>query len=213
MRFFRNNSKEKIPLHRIEALTDGIFAIAMTLLVLGIDLPHKGDSSVQISLYQLVFGQFHEFFNYGLSFILLSNFWVIHHKQFNFIKRTDAGHLWINIITLMFITLVPFSTALAGDFPGESAAKLFFSTNMFFIAILLRWNWTYAAGDNRLIDSDMDPKRIILGTRKTLILPIVTFLAMIIALLHPVNSSYIYLLIPCLLFLPYFRRVTNYQKA
>ncbi|NAS89798.1 hypothetical protein C4E24_08740 [ANME-1 cluster archaeon AG-394-G21] len=83
--------------HRIENLADGIFSIAMTLLVLSLTLLEaRTDLTLTVELQDLLFGQTHKFFNYALSFILLAIFWIIQHDQFHFIKRTDRIHLWLN---------------------------------------------------------------------------------------------------------------------
>jgi uncharacterized membrane protein len=136
--------------HRIENLADGIYSIAMTLLVLNLALPEVGtDMTLTTELHTLLFGQTHKFFNYALSFILLAIFWGIQHQQFHFIKRTDRTHLWINICSLMFVALIPFSTSLISDYPDETTAKLFFYLNLFVLGILSALNWTYATKNYR----------------------------------------------------------------
>ena len=205
----KNDSKYKVSVNRIVALTDGIFAISMTLLVLSLDLPQKGREMTEIGLHKLLAAQSQEFFNYALSFFLLANFWIIHHKQFNSIRHTNSKHIWINIMSLLFISLVPFSTSLVGDLPSDSVAELFFAANIFCIAIPFRWNWIYATNKHRLVDSELDIKYIILIRRRTLVLPIVALLAMIIALLHPSSASYVFLLAPLLMRLPYFQDIAD----
>ncbi len=130
---------------RIENLADGIFSIAMTLLVLNLALPEVGTGlTLTTELHTLLFGQTRKFFDYALSFILLAIFWIIHHQQFHFTKRTDHTHPRINICSLMFVALVPFSTSLTGDYPNETVAKLFFDLNLFILGSLNALNWTYA---------------------------------------------------------------------
>src|SRR4030065_989192 len=107
---------------RIEALADGIFAISMTLLVLTLTLPDMMDTKLNLS--QLLAEQWPKFFNYALSFFLLAIFWIVHHQQFHYIRRTDRTHIWINIGILMFVALVPFTTDVAGDYSGRTIAAL-----------------------------------------------------------------------------------------
>ena len=123
---------------RIEALTDGIFAIAMTLLVLTLTLPDMLET--QLGLSQLLADQWPKFFNYALSFVLLAIFWIVHHQQFHVIRRTDRGHIWINIGILMFVALMPFSTDVAGDYSGETLAELLFSANLMILGLLFLLN-------------------------------------------------------------------------
>ena len=70
---------------RIETLTDGVFAIAMTLLVLTLDLPRVGAHLSNAGLWNLLNSQMDKFHNYVLSFILLAVFWLVHHQQFHYI--------------------------------------------------------------------------------------------------------------------------------
>ncbi len=192
--------------HRIEALTDGIFAIAMTLLVLNLSLPEMETGLTQTAeVHNLLIGQMHKFFNYALSFVLLAIFWILHHQQFHFIKRTDRVHLWINIFTLMFIVLIPFSASLVGDYPKEWMAKFFFDLNLFIIGLFFIWNWTYATKRHRLVDRSLDPQRIALGKKRGAVTPFVALLAMALSAINPQFSSSVYLLIPIILSLPHFR--------
>ncbi len=192
--------------HRIEALTDGIFAIAMTLLVLTLALPEaKTELTQTVELYSLLIGQMHKFFNYALSFLLLAIFWVKHHQQFHFIKRTNRKHLWINIVTLMFIALIPFSTSLIGDYNDDRVAEFFFASNLFIIGMLFLWNWVYATKGHRLVDRSLDPQRIALWKKRGAVIPLVSLLAMVLSLTNPQFTFYAYLLIPIILALPHFR--------
>lgn len=189
---------------RIETLTDGIFAIAMTLLVLNIHLPEAG-AAHQPELYTLVIEQLRLFYNYALSFILLAIFWIIHHQQFHYIRRTDRRHLWRNIFILMFVCLMPFSTSLTGDYHGDWMAGLFFGSNMFILGVLFCINWIYATKDHRLVDRSLDPHKIAVGKRRGAVTPIVSLLAMALSLIIPTMASYLYILIVVILYHPYFR--------
>jgi len=96
---------------RIEALADGIFAVAMTILVLDIRAP-----SYSVRLDRKAFDAFVEglgdpLMNYLISFLLLSLFWIWHHRQSTRIRRTDPVHLAINLLFLAAVCLVPFSTS------------------------------------------------------------------------------------------------------
>ena len=184
--------------HRIEALTDGIFAIAMTLLVLNLVLPESGEVVAQAELHNLLFGQAHKFLNYGISFLLLAIFWSRHHRQFHFIKRTDEKHLWINIVFLMFVALMPFSTDLLGDHTDDPMSGVFFGTNLLILGCLSLWNWSYATKDHRLVDRSLDPQQVALAKKRGIVIPLVATLAIGLSLIVPQFSSYVYLLIPIL---------------
>ncbi len=191
---------------RIEALTDGVFAIAMTLLVLNLNLPLMPKEQLsQLKLHHLLMEQTDKFINYILSFVLLAVFWIRHHQQFHYIKKTDWRHLWINILILIFIALVPFSTSLADHYPMDWMSEFFFSSNMFILGILFSCNWHYATQNYRLVEPGLDSKHIALGKRRGMVVPVISLMAMIAAFLKPSLCSYVYLLIPIILSLRFFR--------
>ena len=180
--------------HRIEALADGIFAIAMTLMVLNLALPEAGKGAAE--LHSLLIGQLDKFLGYAVSFVLLAVFWIRHHEQSHFVKRTDRKHLWINIIFLMFVALVPFSTSLVGDYPDEPVAEVFFGCNIFILGALLLCNWAYATEHHRLVDPNLDPRLVALGKRRGVVTPLVAISAMGLSFINPDISAYAYLFIP-----------------
>jgi len=191
--------------HRIEALTDGIFAVAMTLLVLNLKLPQGGMEEVEADLIDLITGQSHVFSNYAMSFLLAAVFWIIHHQQSSVINRTDRNHIWLNILMLMFVSLIPFSTSLINDYHDDWMASIFFGMNMFILGSLFYINWDYATRNYRLVAPNLDPRRIAVGKKRSAVTPIVSLFAMALALVNAPISSLAYLLIPVILFHPTFR--------
>ena len=188
---------------RIEALADGIFAIAMTLLVLSLTLPDMLET--RLSLSQLLADQWTKFFNYALSFVLLAIFWMVHHQQFHVIRRTDRIHVWINIGILMFVALMPFSTDVAGDYSGETLAELVFGANIMILGLLFLLNWWYACRHHRLVDHDLDRETIVKGIRRSCVTPGVAALSMVFSFFVPQWGLAVYILIPVIQFLPWFR--------
>jgi uncharacterized membrane protein len=189
------DEKDSLPgTKRVEALADGIFAIAMTLLVLNLSFPLV-DHGVQ-SLLNMLSSQVTDFLDYGLSFILLAIFWIMHHQQFHYIQRTDSRHIWINIFILLFIALVPFSTSLIGDYGSNVVANIFFSANILVIGFLFLINWIYATGSRRLVKHDLNAKLIIRTTRRISVIPCVALMSMILSLFSPFWSNWLFLLIP-----------------
>jgi len=191
--------------NRIENLTDGIFAVAMTLLVLNLKLPQGGVEEVEADLLGLITGHGHVFSNYAMSFLLAAVFWIQHHQQSHVIKRTDRNHIWLNILILMFVSLIPFSTSLINDYHDDWMASIFFGMNMFILGSLFYINWDYATRNHRLVALSLDPRRISNGKKRSAVTPIVSLFAMALALVDAPISSLAYLLIPVILFHPTFR--------
>jgi uncharacterized membrane protein len=188
---------------RLEALTDGIFAFAMTLLVLTLTLPDATQTKLNLS--ELLAAQWPKFFNYALSFALLAVFWIVHHQQFHFIRRTDRSHIWINIGILMFVALVPFTTDVAGDYSRQTIAELLFSGNLLILGLLFLLNWWYACRNHRLIDTNLSQRTINRGLVRNCITPGVAAISMIVALFIPRWGLTVYLLIPIIELHPWFR--------
>src|SRR4030088_188078 len=94
--------------NRIEALTDGVFAVAMTLLVLDIKVPELEPPLAGAELPLKPLALWPKFLSYLISFVILGVYWVGHHIQLSFIRRADRPLLWINILFLLWVALVPF---------------------------------------------------------------------------------------------------------
>jgi len=109
---------------RIEALTDGIFAIAMTLMVFDIKLPAPTQTTPWSLHYELI-RLWPRFLAYTISFIMLDVYWVH--------RRTDRGFLWINVFFLMGVSLLPFSTGLLGQYPAVRTALVVYGLNLIMV--------------------------------------------------------------------------------
>ncbi len=187
---------------RLEALTDGIFAFAMTLLILSFDVPGtlKG-----IDAGSFIVSQSDRFFNYFLSFALLAVFWLVNNQIFHHIKKTDQKHMWMNIIALMFVVFIPFSTSLISANPDRTAGEFFFALNIFLVSVSIQLGWVYAAQERRLISEESEDEHLRRGVRSGWVSPLVSGLAMITAFVEPKLCSYMYLSIPVILWLPWFK--------
>jgi uncharacterized membrane protein len=115
------------PKDRIAALTDGIFAVAMTLLVLDLRVPEgKGTGQLAAHL-QVLVGRFDD---YIISFVVLCVFWLSHHRLLSRLRGVDPTFLWLNFLFVLFITFVPAVTALVGDYPHAPLAALIYGADV-----------------------------------------------------------------------------------
>jgi len=199
------NKDEGLSTHRLEALSDGIYAFAMTLLVLNFEVPKaiKGIENRQLT--EFIISQSDRFLNYFLSFALLAIFWMINQQIFHHIKKTDGKHIWLNILTLMFVVFIPFSTSLISEFPDKLAGEFLFALNIFLISVSTQFAWLYANRERRLIAEDLEEEHIRLSIRSGWVSPAVSAFSMAIAFIKPVMCTYIYMVIPVILYLPWFR--------
>ncbi len=188
------------PKNRMEALTDGIFAIAMTLLVLSLDVPAGIHDPSDATVTAMLAGQLPAFYHYFLAFFILASFWIAHHAQVNRLRHIDRTYLWINITALMFVTLVPFSVSFVGDYPGEIFAAIAFEANLLILGLLFAVQWRYAVHEHRLIHPDTDLGR---GKQRVMVVPAVSVIAILLALAGWTWSTATYALIPLVMrFLP-----------
>ena len=104
-----------MPTSRIEAFSDGVFAIIITLLVLEIHVPQVQDKNISAALEHSLLAMTPKFLSYILSFVLVCIWWVAHHHLFHILKRSDRGLLWLNSLFLLWLAFIPFPTALMGD--------------------------------------------------------------------------------------------------
>ncbi|MFH1452673.1 MAG: TMEM175 family protein [Armatimonadota bacterium] len=182
---------------RIETLSDGIFAIVMTLLVLDIKIIPPGTNEME-NLMQIFRSLAPKIATYILAFLILGSFWVAHHLQFSYIKRSNKILLWINIVFLMSIAFIPFSTYMIHEYGGHHIVVLLFGANLTVASILLYFNWFYAARIGGLVDKDLDPKRIEAISWKSIAVMLVYVAALLVSLYKIDLSYYVYFLIPVL---------------
>ncbi len=141
---------------RLTGFSDGVFAIAITLLILNIELPN-GTGSPTVGVHQ-VLAEWPDFLSYVISFLVIGNYWIVHHSIFEDVKRYDRGLLWVNIAYLMFIAFIPYSTSLIGDFPGGFPVMVYAGT-LTLTGIVLAVLWRYA-WRNDLLDGTVDEPQV-----------------------------------------------------
>ena len=179
---------------RIQALTDGVYAIAMTILILNLHVPQVAQSGPD--LIHALWGISSLFTNFVISFLLLAIFWVVHHQHFYHIKRADTKLLWINIFSLLFVVLIPFTTSVYGEYPGLTVAAIFFEANILVLGLIKYVQWSYATTDRRLVDPDLDQAIIDQSKRLGLVTPAVSVVAIGAAFISPDWSTLTFLSIP-----------------
>jgi len=116
---------------RVVAFSDGVFAIAITLLVLTIEIPEH-----TLSIYDQLLSERGDLLAFALSFAVLAKLWGFHHRFFAGLGEFDQGLIWLNFAYLAFITLVPFSCELIGDYYADPVAIITYAANMAALGIV-----------------------------------------------------------------------------
>ena len=180
--------------NRLEAFSDGIFAIAITLLVLEIKVPPP-DTALGAELLQL----WPSYLAYVVSFLVIGAIWINHHAMFQHIVRVDGTLLLLNVLHLMLIAFLPFPTAVLADAfhrrTDEPVAAAFYGGILTVLGIFVNVMWRYAAHEYRLIDTHLTAKKVRKIGRLFLVGPIVYAIATVVALVLPWLAVLIFILL------------------
>lgn len=191
--------------NRLESLTDGIFAFAMTLLVTSMILP--GDATVTQSSGAALASLLSGFFHYIIAFFVLAAFWMGHHEQFSKVHHLDNLFLTFNIIGLFFVTLVPFSTSFIGDYDHDFLATFVFEANLLVLGLIFAIQWYYATRNRKLVAPEFPESEVRRRMMHGLIIPFISLAGILIALAGSGNSTMIYMASPVVSYI-----VNRYSK-
>jgi len=192
----REDQEYYVSKNRLETLVDGIFAFAMTLLVLGINPPRPEETLATTVLPDMIASLVPQVFLFIVSFLVLALFWLDHHRQFHFVHRVDTALLWINMLLLISIVFVPFSTDLAGDYPVITDAVLLFHANMFIVGLLFAVQWCHICRHDHLCEPALDEAIKHHGFRRSLIVPAIAVIGGTLSFINPPLSLMMYLVLP-----------------
>ena len=188
--------------NRIEALSDGIFAIVMTLLILELHVPKLPATAANVEVTAALFGLWPKFVSYLVAFVSLGVFWIAHHMMYHAIRRADRTLLWLNIVFFMFVSLLPFSTSVLNAFPRALIAPFLFGANLALVGWLLFFQWIYVGSQSGMLATFVTLEyRAAVGFRM-LAVPIATTLTVIVCFWSAGISVAIYLLLLPLYLLP-----------
>jgi uncharacterized membrane protein len=188
---------------RIEAFSDGVFAIAITLLIIEIGVPHLEDEPPGTTLPQALVGLWPSYLGYVISFLQIGVIWANHHNRFRFIERSDHGLLFLNILFLMCVAFIPFPTALLAEYLERTASEretagVIYAGTLAVTAVFFTLLWLYAAA-NRLVDRNLDPSLVRAMTRRYLLGTVAYLLVFVLAYVN-VAASVILIVLRALLF-------------
>jgi len=145
---------------RLEMLCDGVFAIAMTLLVLELKPPGLPRQAASSEILHALREHGLAFIGFVLSFLLAGQFWILHHVSFNYLRQASRALAILTIPFLMFVSLLPFSTSMLTAFGLRNPVGLvFYLGNQFMLATFLAAQWLMAKRQGLLIESDGSAKR------------------------------------------------------
>ncbi len=182
--------------HRAEFLSDAIYAVVMTLLVLQIRLPefeHLDPSNAQIWYEVIKLGPL--MLSYIVSFVVLITFWISHNAIFEyFLKEGNRMLVYLNMLHLAFIAFIPFAAGVLGTYSNSKVAALLFGLTMFFQAATFFIVHTYATTNPQLLNEKVDPKNIRLSRIRNTMPIVFSLLGMLVAFQSTIWAQVIFMI-------------------
>jgi uncharacterized membrane protein len=172
-------------LARLLAFSDGVFAFAITLLVITLPYPSLTSSISAGQFFVQLFKLKDSFLSYLISFYIIGLFWLAHHRYFRYIIKFDTELFLINLSLLLFIAFLPFPTYLLGHYASIPIVAAFYAGTLSLMNMLFLLLWWYATSRHRLIPPTLE-KNLIAYERWIRLLQLSIFVISIgLALIHP----------------------------
>jgi uncharacterized membrane protein len=183
-------------LERLMAFSDGVIAIAITILVLGIDIPEDHSFSEQ-GLFKFLAQIRHDVVVYAASFWIIGAFWVQHHAVYAYFRYCNRWLLWLNTLFLFSTTLIPFLAKLKSVYKQEPKVVLLFGAGFILTGLSLLAIWRYAVARSELHKiSPIDPAVVRSMTRRILLTPVISAVAVGLSFINVHLGTYAFLALP-----------------
>jgi uncharacterized membrane protein len=184
---------------RLEAFSDGVFAIAITLLILEIRLPADAGQFDDAALRRALLALWPSYLSYLISFLLIGMIWMNHHRMLHHITRVDGTLLGLNTLLLMNIAFLPFPTRVlaetVGTGHGEHTAAVFYGLVLVIGGVLYNAVWWYASAGHRLLGEHITPREAAVLRTRWGMGPLLYLVATLIGLLSAAASLACYVLL------------------
>jgi uncharacterized membrane protein len=182
----RRREENEVEFSRIVAFSDGVFAIAITLLVLNLSVPeHLHGDDLSRALWE----QRQNLLAYVISFAVIGRFWIVHHRFFSSVVGFDGRLLGLNLFYLGWIALFPFSAQVLGDHGSDTAAIVVYAINLSGITLV---GLLMAFDARRAGLSEMPEEEARDGQRRALIVAAVFLASIPVALLDPSVAPFLW---------------------
>ena len=186
---------------RIEAFSDGVFAIVVTLLVLELRVPELVTTFTNADALNALYNMLPKFTGFIVSFVVIAIYWVNHHQLFQSLEYADRPLLWYNNFLLFWMCFIPFPTALIGEYPLKMVPVMLFGTVMTLAGISFNMMVRHCMKAD-LFKKTIPRSRLNKSAKRGSIGPVVYFASIIAALFSTYISLAIFILVPILYFIP-----------
>jgi uncharacterized membrane protein len=175
---------------RVLALSDGVFAFAVTLLVLDLVVPALSSGASSIDLWQGLSKEYISFLNYILSFFIAGVWWNGHNRNFEHIRNSNATLRMLNLFFLIWIALLPFFTKILDIYNSLQLSVALYAMDQAAAGIFLTIIWWYASRNNQMIDKNMTKTAIKWRTLNNIVVPIFFIISIGLSFIGPNVASF-----------------------
>ena len=186
---------------RLEALVDGIFAVAMTLLVLDLKLPENIVYPSDHALWARLVSLERHFIIYVLSFAVTAMYWIGHHLQFQFVRAINRSMIWINMLYLLLVSFLPFATDLVGDHKDLTLPCEIYGATLLALSAVAFAHTRYLARHPVLATAEFTLQIAAMFERRAVVFSMVPITSMIVAFYNTHLALYVYALLVIVHFL------------
>jgi uncharacterized membrane protein len=197
-----DKSKMHYQLDRISFFSDGVFAIAITLLIIEFKVPvieHPTDLLLWHALSHMGL----QLIGFVISFFIVGYYWSVHHRIFGYVDNYTSRLIWLNLLFLFSVVLLPFSSGLLGEYTSESHLHIPYGIYVLNIILTATMNgilWLYVSNPTKkLLTHNLSPERIQLGLYFTFVVPVIFIISFLVSFIEPLIGRLIPVLIPFVL--------------
>lgn len=184
-----------IKVERVISFSDAVFAFAITLMALSIDIPDLPTHLTQSELLDKLYDLYPQFESYVISFAVIAIFWVSYHQVFNHIKGSHITMVYLNLLFLLLITLLSLSTSLVINYGTYQIPYIIYCFIVIMTSSLLATIWWHATRNKRLVDKNLHPFFIKGVLVNLMSIPIVFTISIIISFVNLDIAQYLWLII------------------
>ncbi len=188
---------------RFITFSDGVFAIVITIMVFELKVPEVDKNISDTLLWNSLRAMGLKFLGFFISYAIVGHYWSVHHRIYGYALKYTTALLWINLAFLLAVALLPFSSALLGEYSSHTNMQLPYAVyvlNVCLVALVNTWMWIYISSPKRdLLTRKISKARIKLGVYRSLVIPVIFLLSFLVSLISPIISRFIVLLIPAIL--------------
>jgi uncharacterized membrane protein len=185
----------KVKPEHVISFGDAIFAFAITLMTLSIDIPDLPPNLTESQLLSRLYDMYPQVESYIISFAVIAMFWISYHQVFNFIRESHISMVYLNLLFLLLITFLSITTSLVINYGSYQIPYVIYSVLVIMTSSLLALIWWHATKDYRLVDKNIHPLFVRGVMANLLLIPFVFAISILVSFFDLDIAQYLWLII------------------